>query len=89
MLPMNKIMEDVSKFIEHRDKNEEEDHPFDTAKHAKERKDSVVLFANEMSGKYEELVSVELVTALMTSYKDSINNKNPLFSESFKGSSDE
>jgi hypothetical protein len=89
MLPMNKIMNDIAIFMEQRDKDEAENHPFDTAKHAQERSDKVVLFANKMSDKYEELVSVELVTTLMTSYKDLTSDKKGLFSESFKDSSDE
>lgn len=71
MLPMNKLMEDVAKFVKEREKRVmgtpvgHED--------VQKQRDEVVLFANEMSDKYEEHVSVELIDTLMTSYQDSIN----------------
>lgn len=40
------------------------------------QRDEVVLFANEMSDKYEEHVSVELVDTLMVSYQDSLDKEN-------------
>jgi hypothetical protein len=71
MLPMNKIVEDIAEFV----KNREAEVMGTPVGHedVQEQRDEVVLFANELSEKYEELVSVELIDTLMVSYQDSMD----------------
>ncbi len=87
MLPMNKLMEDVIGFVKNREA-EVMGAPAcseDVLKQMAIRlfctsgtvaREQVVLFANEMSDKYEEHVSVELVDTLVTSYQDSVDKLN-------------
>jgi hypothetical protein len=74
MLPMNKLMDDIAEFIKER-----EEKVLGTPvghEDVQRQRDEVVLFANEMSDKYEEHVSVELVDTLMVSYQDSLDKEN-------------
>ncbi len=70
MLPMNKLVEDVAIFMEQRESGEAA-----AAATEKTLRDEVVLFANELSEKYKEHVSVELVDALIVSYQDSLDKE--------------
>lgn len=70
MLPMNKLMEDVAEFTKARESGE-----VAAAETEEIIKNKVVLFANTLSEKYKEHISVELVVALMTSYQDSVDQK--------------
>lgn len=67
---MNKLVEDVAEFIKQRKRGE-----VAAAETEKIFSDKVVLFADDLSKKYKEHVSVKLVVALMTSYQDSIDKK--------------
>lgn len=71
MLPMNKLVEDVAEFITQREE-EGLGNPV-TGEDVRVQRDNVVLFANDMSDKYKELVSVELVDTLIVSYMDSVD----------------
>lgn len=76
MLPMNLIMEDIAEFVKRR----EEEVMGTPVGHedVQKQRDEIVLFANELSEKYEELVSVELVDTLMVSYQDSVDTSKDL-----------
>lgn len=86
MLPMNKLMEDIQTFMERREE-EDEGVPCGSEK-VQERREEVILFANEMSDKYEELVSVELVDTLMVSYADSMDKEKDSQSDLLKNIDD-
>jgi hypothetical protein len=73
MLPMNKLVEEVAEFITQREE-EGLGNPV-TGEDVRVQRDNVVLFANDMSDKYKELVSVELVDTLIVSYMDSLDKK--------------
>ncbi len=68
MLPMNKLVEDVAEFIREREQGE-----VAAAETEEMLRDRIVLFANDLSEKYKEHVSVELVDSLMVSYQDSFD----------------
>lgn len=75
MLPMNKLVEDVAEFM--RERREAVMGTPVGHEDVQTQRDEIVLFANDMSDKYEELVSVELVDTLIMTYEDSVNdNKN-------------
>jgi len=68
MLPMNKLYEDVEAYVRERD--EETAGSAVTGMDIRVERDNVVLFSNELSEKYDELVSVELVDTLMSCVVD-------------------
>ncbi len=67
MLPMNKVCEDIKKFVS----NMDESHPVGSDGWTRER-EKVVLFANELSEKYGEHVDIKLVKSLIVNIQDSI-----------------
>ena len=70
MLPMNKLVQDVAEFIK------ADGHVETSAQGSKwSRRDKIVLFANELSGKYSEHVSVELVSSLIVTYTDALDKE--------------
>lgn len=73
MLPMNKLVEDIAVFV----KDREEEVMGTPVGHedVQKQRDEVVLFANDLSEKYAEHVSVELVDTLIVSYQDSLNKE--------------
>ncbi len=73
MLPMNKLFEDVSEFMKQRGRED----PV-VLKTEATLKSEIVLFAHDLSKKHEELVSVELVEALIIACQDSANNFNQI-----------
>ncbi len=68
MLPMNKLVEDIAIFMEEREKEKGV-----VVKTEETLRSEVVLFANDLSEKYKEHVSVELVDSLIVSYCDSLD----------------
>lgn len=79
MLPMNKLVQSVAGFISAREKQGEgvPAGPYDKCHEA--QKNAIVLFANEMSEEYGELVSVDLVNSLIVTHFDLINkDKGPI-----------
>ena len=79
MLPMNKLYEDVADFI--RDRDEADEGNVVTGMDIRVQRDDVVLFAHDLSEKYEELVSVELVDTLTNAYYDSTNHRSKIRTE--------
>lgn len=74
MLPMNKICEDIKEFLVVRDK---EENVLLIVKTDETRKSEIVLFANDLSGKYNEHVDVKLVEALIINIQDSTMKTEP------------
>ncbi len=70
MLPMNKLVEDVAAFMEARAKEAGV-----VVKTDETLRNEEVLFANELSEKYHEHVSVELVDSFIISYNDSLDKE--------------
>lgn len=70
MLPMNKLVEDVAVFMEEREKEKGV-----VVKTEETLRGEVVLFANELSEKHGEHVSVELVDSLIVTYNDAIDKE--------------
>ncbi len=67
MLPMNKICEDIKEFLK---KNDIEENV--VVKTEETKKSEVVLFADELTEKYGELVSVKLIRSLIVNIQDSV-----------------
>jgi hypothetical protein len=70
ILPMNKLLEDVTEFEKERERES-----FAVVKTDETLENEVVLFAHDMSKKYETHVDVTLVKTLIRAYQDSINDQ--------------
>lgn len=68
MLPMNKLVEDVRAFMIEREKEKGV-----VVKTEETLRNEVVLFANQLSEKHSEHVSVELVDSLIVTYNDAMD----------------